>query len=334
MHIGGAGAGGVHPPQLPIVTANVAAANAAIMAATMALAPANSTTEAAAPLAATAPAGHVGAPEVSSPVSDSVDTTLEQLSSAPIAQLISGIAGSHPAPDPAIENILLHTVASAIVNANLPVAIATLTELVHRTPERMETLAAEPLLSPMRAQVQSLLIRVTSAAKVEAEVRLATATQAVESAKGHSPRPGDWNPREILPVATHLIESGRYPNILLATNMSQAVINYYGGVELPSPTSLVQRRGRDLQGPAIVIGQAQWAGAVTAIYGEVTELLKRMWRQTPSLMLLVMWVMLGVIAAIAAGIELWSFELSMEVWGAGSAGLLGYGTYRKLRERI
>ena len=333
MHISAAGAGGVHPPELPVVATNVAAANAAIMAATLALVPTNSTIETAAPLTANGTASHVAAPEVSSPVTDSVDTSLAQLSSAPIARLISGIESSHPVPDPAVENILLHTVATAIINANLPVAIAILTELVQRTPERMETLAAEPLLSPMRAQVQSLLVRVTSAAKVEAEVRLAMATQAVESAKGHSPRPGDWNPREILPVATHLIESGRYPNLLLATNMSQAVINYYGGVELPSPTPLVQRRGRDLQNPSNIIGQAQWAGAAVGIYREITGLLKKVWRQSPSLMLLIIWVMLGLIAAIATGIELWSFELSMEVWGAGSAGLLGYGTYHKLRGR-
>ncbi len=258
---------------------------------------------------------------------DTVGSLLQQISSGPVAQLIAGIQTSHPTPDPAAATSLLQTAAAAVVQGNAPAALAALTELVQRSPEHVETLSGESSLSPIRAQVQDLLTRVTATAKVEAEVRLQAATQAVESAKPHSEHPGDWNPREILPVAEQLIDSGRHSNILLATDLSQAVINYYGGFEIATPRPVYRGERTGSAQQVVRSATAPWAGAA----GGLTELLGTMWRTSPILVLFFFWVALGLMALIAAGIDLWSVDLSLEVWGAGSAGLLGFGTYRRLR---
>ena len=302
MPIGGAASGGVHAPP-PIVLPTIALA----LPPTPAL------------------------PLPSGPVSDTVGPALQQMAAGAVSRFIADIQTSHPPADPVAVANLLHAAATAVLAGNAPAAPAALTELIHRSPEHVETLAGESSLAPIRVQVQDLLTRVTTTAKVEAETRLATAAQAVESAKPHSERPGDWSPREILPVAAQLIDSGRHANVLLATDMSQAVINFYGGIEVASPRTLYQRLRMDSDSAASRSMQAPWTQAVAVVYAGVTGSLKKMWRVSPLLILLFIWAVLGVIAAIAAGIELWSVELSLEVWGAGSAGLLGYGTYKRLR---
>jgi hypothetical protein len=213
-----------------------------------------------------------------------------------------------------------------VLHGDAPAALAALTELVQRSPEHVETLAGESSLSPIRAQVQDLLTRVTSTARLEAEVRLQAATQAVESTSLHGHRTGDWNPKEVLPIAAQLIDSGRHSNILLSTDLSKAVINYYGGLEIESPRASLQQQRFSSQ-PASPSSQAPWTDAI----GTVADLVKSVWRASPVLMLFFVWLVLSVMAAVAAGIELFSFNLSLEIWGAGSAGLLGYGTYRRIR---
>jgi hypothetical protein len=251
---------------------------------------------------------------------------LQQLSSAPAAQWIAGVQANRPAPDPAVITTLLQTAVAAVLHGDAPAALTALTELVQRSPEHVETLAEESSLSPIRAQVHDLLTRVTFTAKLDAEARLQTATQAVESTGLHGHRTGDWNPKDVLPIASQLIDSGRHSNILLATDLSQAVINYYGGFEIASPAELYPMRSASRQEPS-PSPQAPWTAAV----GTVADLMKKAWGRSPALILFFIWVVLGLISAIAAGIELWSVNLSLEVWGAGSAGLLGYGTYRRVR---
>jgi hypothetical protein len=297
MQINGAGQSGVHPEPPIVPTAN---------------APLTSQTN----------------PESPSLDSDTVGSLLQQLSSAPVALLIAGIEANHPATDPAIVTSLLQTAVTAVLHGDAPAALTALAELVQRSPEHVERLAGESSLSPIRAQVQELLTRVTTAAKLDAEVRLQAATQAVESTSLHGQGKGDWNPKEVVPVAAQLIDSGRHSNILLATDLSQAVINYYGGFEIASPRAAL-RRQRPASEPASWVPQAPWTGAI----GTVADLLKSGWQRSPVLLLFLVWVALGLTTAIAAGIELWSVNLSLEVWGAGSAGLLGYGTYKRIRAR-
>lgn len=260
--------------------------------------------------------------------SDTVGTSLQQMAEAPVSQLITGVQVSHPPVDPVLATNLIHTAATAVIDGNIPAAMVALTELVHRSPEHVETLLSESSLSPIRMQVQDLLTKVTTAAKVEAEVRLATATQAVDSPHLHGQKPSDWNPREVLSVASQLIDSGRHTNILMSTDLSQAVINYYGGFEIATPRSIAQRGGTDREPLPLARGEAPWNEAVEG----VSALVSSIWRRAPAMVLLFIWGVLTLMAAVAAGIELWSVDLSLEVWGVGSAGLLGFGTYRRVRK--
>ena len=105
---------------------------------------------------------------------------------------------------------LLSQLTEALALKDAPRAMAALTEYIHHNPERDVTLLMNQTLAAIRPELQGLVHRVTTDARLDA-VRLVDAAQAAVTAAAWLPHGPDST--EVLAVAQRFIETGQLANL-------------------------------------------------------------------------------------------------------------------------
>lgn len=234
---------------------------------------------------------------------DSIGGLAHLLATPQILDLLSGIDARHSSHGS------LQAVISAVANHDVPRALAHLAEYVRQNPSHADSLAATPSLMPIQAQVHELLRHVTLEAKIDAEQMIASANLVV-SAAAEAQR--TLNGPDVLDVARRFAETGQLFNYIRASELSQAVIVSYSD----APSSLLHR--------------------------QPPELMRKLWRKTPMLVLLASWFALGLAGALGsllaraagAGFHPATVQAGFELWGVGFLALVAVQFFISVRRRI
>lgn len=290
-------------------------------------------------------------PRVSAPVSnagvaaaveaDSVANVLEQLVAPQISNLIQDIETHRQAFSAEPAGDLLSRAVASIHAGDVPRALSSLAELVHMHPGRAEALASEPGLIPIQNQVDTMMQRLTATARVDAEQKIESANHLMQSG-GHGGGHGgahrvEMNPQDVVAVAERLLESGRYPNVVMSADLAQAVIEYYGPFPVAGAgVALAGRGARESIGAA----NKSFGNFSSITRGVGAQILTRaglMWHSAPLLLMLIVWMAMGLLVGLlslvlrALSVSTRITEIFFDLWAMGFLGLIGFGFYRSIR---
>jgi hypothetical protein len=276
--------------------------------------------------------GGPSAPHPATPAAgDSVSGLLQQLAAPQIANLISGIAKEHltPGGPPMLE--LMQSSVDAVAAHDGPRALGTIMELVARYPEKLDVVRTEPAFAPIRTSVENVLQQHMLTTRTDAELKVSLAAHAFETSGPATGRDVERDVPQILSVAHQLLETDRHANVLLAGDLAQNVINYYipVAVAILDMDALGRKRTPGEQAPPS--GEAATFGM---LYSQVVRSLTTIGERVPLKFLVWAWFLIGLISGLLSvilrilEIEIFSAALPLEIWGAGTVGFLGFGTYR------
>jgi len=247
---------------------------------------------------------------------------------------------------------LTHDTTLALAEGDSTRALANLTEIAAADPHSVAVLAPDKVLQPIRPEVDQLLNRLTTVAKMDAEGRLAQADDALET-PGHTSVP-NWQtkPETLLQVAHRLFESGGYTNYVRSADVAQVVLNTFSPLAYSpfvdqravtfasKPASAATRLDEDEllpKRPMLSAVKQTW----TAVRATATPRLQTLWLRAPLLVLLLGWLILGLVAGPALILlrslwpESWPASLvdfGFEVWGIGFLALVCFGFYARIRD--
>ena len=267
---------------------------------------------------------------------DTVAGLLEQLTAPQTSNLIRDVEARREELSIAPAGDLLAKAVTATHSGDIPRALSTLAELVHAHPGRAEGLGDEPGLEPIRQHIDSLIRRLTETARADAGGNIESATHLIRtSAHGTSHR-AEINPQNVMAVAERLFDSGKYANLVLAADLAQAVIEYYG--PYPVAGAGVALRGKtDREIVGLAAGKVGKRVHPTKTGSQVLERARQMWLKAPLLLMLIVWMTAGLLAgmfALPIRELLGASKITgrfFEVWGVGFLGLIGFGFYRSIR---
>jgi hypothetical protein len=214
---------------------------------------------------------------------DRIASSLQGLASPQIRDLLGLIEQTRLAPDPALLDGLLRAAVAAVGTHRPEAAMKAVAELFSLNPGHAAQLVSqEPSLAPIRDQIESLSRRVTFGAKVAAEQAFSTASLAIDNAASPARLMAGLDPRDVLAVAQHLIESGQPNNLVRAAELSQTVLAYVTVPVFDARITSVRgskprQRSRSFQ-----------AG----------KRLKAIWQRAPLLLLLAGWFSVGLVGGI------------------------------------
>jgi hypothetical protein len=240
-------------------------------------------------------------------------------------------------------NELLQAVLTAAAAGDVERVLASVTELARVDPLRVEAMRNQPGLEPVRTQVGSLLARLATIAKLDAQSRTDHATQLIEESRLTALRNWDADPRTLLMVANRLLEAGGYVNAVRAAQVAQLVVDGShwapaAGTISPAgaPEVSESQEGRTGHGTALPGLRESWLELCGGAPGRVV----RLWRRAPLLVLLVAWLVVGttgglifrVLQALRPGSwSPWISDAGFTVWAVGFLALVLFGFYMRVR---
>jgi hypothetical protein len=204
-------------------------------------------------------------------------------------------------------------------------------ELVVRHPEQLEAVSTEPAFAYIRSGVESLVQQHMTTARTDAELKLSAASHAFETFGPARVHDLERDVPQVLSLAHQLLATDRHANVLLAGDLAQNLINYYTPIALaiPNEGSLGRKRPLRLRTPV-----SSQAAAFGTLYNQVIRSVAIIGERVPLKFLLWAWFVIGLMSGLLSvilrnfGVEIINAALPLEIWGAGSVGFLGFGTYR------
>lgn len=263
---------------------------------------------------------------------DTIAAMLLELSKPEVVRFLETIERP-PLPETAarLEGLLRASV-SAAAEGNVHLALAKLAEFAALDPRRAETLETEPGLASIRADVGRLVLRLASAAQLDAELRLAQATHLLQAVGSKGLLGQEIRPEIAILIAGRLLEAGGYANCMRSAELSQIPINQYGWAPTPAPLPLVDASSAPIRSKQASLGsrnQNQWMRRI-----------RRLWLRAPLLVLLLAWFAVGFVGAPVSVLlrnywpQTWPESLvegGFEVWGVGFLALIAFGFYARVR---
>lgn len=250
------------------------------------------------------------------PSTDTVATLLREAAGADLAQLAEMLQ-QPPAPAIAAQaEALFRDAVSAAAAGDVAKALGHLAVLAPLDPQRAEVLSSEAGMAPIRAAVESLLARLTSAARLDAGSRL-------EQARSLLPLIESNRFEAAVLLAARLLDTGGYANAVHSSQLSQMAIDQvrWAPAQTPVPPPEFEPRA-GLGGPA---------GESRLLSG-----LKRLWRRAPLAVALLAWGIVGLIGGgmVAIFRDEWpqpAVSLAVEFWVIGLLTLVVSAFYTRVR---
>lgn len=175
-----------------------------------------------------APLAPVGTPEraaVGQSTADNYASVVSGLSEADIARLIQ-ILDQPVSPEVATQlDALLHVAIAAASVGDVIQAVNRLEAMIVLEPRYAVAVLSEPRLDTIRGDLETMLNRMVSFVKLDAEARLAEAAQRSEAIAPRKVADWDAAPETLAGIAHRLFESGGHANYVRAADLAQAVID-------------------------------------------------------------------------------------------------------------
>lgn len=277
--------------------------------------------------------------------SDTVAALLQDLTATDLRRLIDIIEGFLSPPDTARPAELLRTAVSATETGDVREALGKLTEFVALDPLRIESLRTEPGLAPIRVEVDNLLYRLTSLAKLDAEGRLGRAAQIVDTGPK---KLLDWDtgPEALLRIANRLVDAGGHENYVRAARLAQVLID-----GCPLAPILINSQYTNLSiarmnaGESTVVAESAVRAVIRRTWISVRKRapsgVRALWLRAPLLVLFLFWFALGLaggtISLLLRSVWREQFPLGLvtagfDLWGLGFLVLAVFGFYMRVRK--
>ncbi|HLK46627.1 MAG TPA: hypothetical protein VKT49_00755 [Bryobacteraceae bacterium] len=291
------------------------------------------------------------APKVTAPSGTGLDSTaagaalLQALSEPDLARLVAVLEPARNAPTAARINELVEAVMTAAAASDVERAVQEAAHLTALDPARVEALRAEPTLAPIRVQLDALLPRLGNVAKLDAESRIAEATQLVEQTRITALPEWDAPPETLLAIANRLLETGSYINAVQAAHVAQVVVDgarwapAVSGVAAPGLSGVGSKpevSPVSPRGPILSALRESWRIVSSHAPGRMAAL----WKRAPLLVLLLAWLAVGTAGGVASWMQqkiwpdAWSPGVSdagFAVWALGFLALVLFGFYIRVR---
>ncbi len=298
-----------------------------------------------------APAHHATVVSAAPATSDVAATLSTQIAAPDLARL-SAILEPHSSSEVAAHiTELTQDATLALAEGDRTRALANLNEIAAVDPRTIAVLAPEQLLQPIRPEVDHLLNRLTTVAKMDAEGWLTQADEALET-PDRAPLP-DWQtkPATLLEVAHRLYDAGGYTNYVRSADLAQTIINpaavayspfmeqYAASLATKPADAAIRLENEEILPKKPTLPTA--AETFSALRGAAMPRVQVLWRRAPLLVLLLGWLTTGLIAGPTAILlralwpEIWPASLidfGFEVWGIGFLALVCFGFYARIRD--
>jgi hypothetical protein len=241
---------------------------------------------------------------------------------------------------------LLHAAVGAASAGDVTQAVNSLAAIAVLDPRYAVTALTDSRLGPVHANVETMLNRMVTVAKLEAEARVAEAAQRSDAIAPAKLEGWDAAPETLVGIARGLLESGGHSNYVRAADLAQAVIDASRWAPANSSVLPTRPAGTVLRaakpellakgGVLSKLGQG-WNGFRRAARPRVRSL----WKRAPLLILLVSWLALGVAGGVVALLvrkfqpQSWSPSLvnsGFEFWATGFLALVLFGFYMRVRK--
>ena len=283
---------------------------------------------------------------------DSNAALIGEIAPADIAKLTAILEPTRSPEIAAHVNDLTRDTTLALNESDRVRALANLDQIAAIDPHSLAVLEPEKVLQPVRAEVDHILTRLTTVAKMDAEGWLAHADDALE-APGHASIP-NWQtkPETLLHVAHRLFDSGGYENYVHSADLAKTILNT-SPLEyspwLAAQGSAAQAIGPKSAAPRIEDDEPRLQRPVIPTVHKTLSVLRTaaspririLWQRAPLLVLLLSWFAIGLVAGTASILlrtlapESWPASLidfGFETWALGFLALVCFGFYARIRD--
>ncbi|HMF79260.1 MAG TPA: hypothetical protein VK604_26610 [Bryobacteraceae bacterium] len=167
----------------------------------------------------------------------------------------------------------------------------------------------------------------TTAAKLDAEVKLNQAEQTIEQAGGRKLPHWETAPETLLQIGHRLYDAGGYSNYVRAAEVATAIQSAYweASIIYEQTASAKSARLQQANGWARYPSRAKWLKVWTASRKNLPERIRVLWRRAPLLVLFLTWLVVGLIGGALVS------PFGFEFWAAGFLALVGLGFYARIR---
>lgn len=251
---------------------------------------------------------------------DAVAGLLREVSASQIASLLSMVGSTPSSERVAQADLLFQSAVLAIRGGEVNGALTKLATMLPLDPRRAESLASDPLVASIRKDVEALVLRLASTAKLDAETRLREATEYLRAQGNADPEIEVVKTSTLLAVAGRLVEAGGYANCVQSAEISRMILDPARWAPVATPVPLPKPVVAYMRGPRAML-RLRWQTAAAR--------LKNLWRRAPLLVLLLGWLIVGIVVGVADA----GGEIFFEIWALGFLGLVGFGFYMRMRRR-
>lgn len=297
------------------------------------------------------PAHHLaGSPTPAPAANDVVATLTSQIAAPDLARLTTILQPNRSSEVSAQVTTLTQDTTAALSEGDRTRAITNLNQIAALDPRTIAVLAPEEVLQPIRPEVDYMLNRLTTVAKMDAEGWLAQADQAIET-RGSAVLT-DWQskPETVLEVAHRFYDAGGYTNYVRSSDLAQSIVNpsalayspfleqYAAAVATQPSAAPVRPENEELLPKKPTLPDV--GRTVAAVRERMMPRLQILWYRAPLLVLLLGWFAAGLIAGPTAILlrGLWPevvpaslVDFGFDVWGLGFLGLVCFGFYARVR---
>ena len=240
---------------------------------------------------------------------------------------------------------MLSTALSAALSTALPAAVSAAAKAgIPVGASQVESLQSESAVPLASADIEHLVYRLTSVAKMDAEVRLGQAAQLTQTFGPKTLADWEMGTETMLLVANRLFDAGSHGNYVRSAELAQVLIDDYQRVPvMVDSRSLSWAEARSKAAGAVIPDLATrsrvrhlWKGLRERMEPRVNAL----WVRAPLLILLLAWFALGLAGGTLCLLlgNLYSRDLltaitaaASEIWGLGFLALVGLGFYLRIR---
>ena len=279
-------------------------------------------------------------------------TSIHALATSDLAKLAQII---QPAPQPErVQQLakLVEETVKAVADGRVEWAVGRVVEAATLHPLQAEEFRSMPELAPIQGNIEHLMGRLTTVAKIDAESKISQAEQVMED-NGWAKLPHwDTKPETLLQIAHRLYEAGGYSNFVRSAELADATMqSAFWGASLDQqmvplvtePAKLeedesVTGKPRDTAEAAVALLQYSWYN----LRAKVPPRIDALWQRAPLLVLLFGWLMAGVIGGVLSLVvrKIWPdgwaaslTDLGFQTWGLGFLALVGFGFWARIRKQ-
>ncbi len=290
-----------------------------------------------------APSGRAAAPApLAEALGDSVASLFGELSANDVTKLMDLLGPALPPADAALLQDLVHAFVTAAAQGDAAAALQAMSGIAALDPGRPDLLRADPASQPVQASIDQFVNGHTALARLNAEGRLEQAAQQVNLPGPDRLAGWDMRPANMVALADRIFEAGGLQNYVHAAELAQVVVDNARWAPAPVPVPPADtemdplRLGRTGQPRSGTFRPGRSESS-----GRMQELVLRVWKRAPLLVLLLSWLLAGIAGGVGSwlwrsvSIETWPAYLAafaFDVWGLGFIAIVGFGFYMRVRK--